>query len=85
MPYRIEFHPDAETQYQSWKTSDLRYAKKIDELLEDIVSNPFSGLGKPEQLKGGMGWSRRISKKDRLVYDVVEDLVIIYACCGHYK
>jgi len=71
--------------YEEFKQSNKSIANKIDELLEDIQHNPFSGLGKPKRLKGNKGWRRKITKKDRLVYDVVDDLIIIYACRNHYE
>ena len=43
------------------------------------------GIGHPEQLKGEeVLWSRRINEKDRLVYEVHEDEVVIRQCRGHY-
>jgi len=48
----------------------------------------ISGLGKPEPLKHNLNgmWSRRISKEDRLVYEVDEEnqLIIIHSLRGHY-
>ncbi|WP_323670358.1 Txe/YoeB family addiction module toxin [Psychroflexus montanilacus] len=45
-------------------------------------------MGKPEQLKHNLSgyWSRRINKKDRLIYQVVEDIVTVYiiSAIGHY-
>jgi len=43
---------------------------RINALLEDALRRPFTGLGKPEPLKGQLSgwWSRRISKEHRLVY-----------------
>ena len=46
--------------------------------------HPFTGEGKPEPLKGGM-WSRRINDKDRLVYDVTDESIVILQCKGHYE
>ena len=54
-------------------------------VLKDISAHPFSGIGKPEPLKGENGkWSRRINEKDRLVYSFEDDTVMIYQCRGHY-
>lgn len=60
------------------------------ELIEDIRRHPFSGLGKPEPLKGTLRgfWSRRLSKVDRIVYRVSgaePDAVLeIARLLGHY-
>ncbi len=55
-------------------------------LLKEIQRTPFDGVGKPEPLKNDKNglWSRRINEKDRLVYSVNDDSIIIYQCKGHY-
>lgn len=52
-----------------------------------IQRNPFVGEGKPEPLKdSNVGeWSRRINEKDRLVYMVKNESIIIIQCKGHYN
>jgi len=52
----------------------------------EIVRTPRAGTGKPERLKhlGGEVWSRRITEKDRLVYDIQHDMITIIACRFHY-
>ncbi|WP_316812872.1 Txe/YoeB family addiction module toxin [Pedobacter heparinus] len=60
--------------------------KKIETLLEEIKHSPFEGTGKPEALKhhlSGM-WSRRINKEHRIVYEVIDDVVLIHSVKGHY-
>lgn len=56
-------------------------------LIVDILKTPYSGLGKPEQLRYELTgfWSRRISGEHRLVYRVVEDEVQIISCRFHYQ
>lgn len=46
----------------------------------------FEGEGKPEPLTGTgeNDWSRRINQKDRLVYEVMEDRILVKQCKGHY-
>lgn len=55
-------------------------------MLRAIQREPFTGEGKPEPLKGEQGgkWSRRINEKDRLVYEVTEEGIVILQCKGHY-
>lgn len=43
-----------------------------------------NGEGKPERLKYGLGYSRRIDDTNRLVYDIEGNNIIIKACRGHY-
>jgi toxin YoeB len=46
---------------------------RIDRLLADIRRHSFTGIGKPEPLRGTLAawWSRRITGEHRLVYRVV--------------
>lgn len=60
---------------------------KIKKLIEDVLRHPFSGLGKPEPLKyefSGL-WSRRIDQKNRLIYSVRNNMVLLISCSGHYE
>jgi len=56
-------------------------------LLKDIRRSPYSGIGRPEELKYEMSglWSRKIDEKNRIVYKVEEDAVVIFRCRGHYN
>ena len=65
---------------------DKKFKKKLIELIKDIERHPFSGIGKPEPLKGNMSgwWSRHINDTDRLVYRVNEGDIEILECIGHY-
>lgn len=59
--------------YRWFRQSDPRGAQRIDRLLDDIKRRPFTGIGKPEPLRGILlgWWSRRITGEHRLVYRVV--------------
>lgn len=67
--------------------ADVRTRIKIKELIEDIILHPFEGIGKPEPLKYEFSgcWSRRIDKKNRLIYSINNDDLIILSCEGHYN
>ena len=71
----------------SWFYDDKRYLIRVKELLEDILENPFKGgKGKTEPLSGTDGKiSKRIVKKDRVIYKYTSDKIIIYQCRGHYE
>jgi len=62
--------------------------KKIETLITEIKEHPRTGTGKPEQLKHFTNdiWSRRIDAKHRLIYEVVDNELIIIAISayGHY-
>lgn len=63
------------------------YFTKLILLIEDIKQNPFKGLGKPESLKYEVPpcWSRRINKKDRLLYRICKRDIHIISILGHYN
>ena len=69
-----------------WQAEDKKILKKINALIKDIQSNPYSGIGKPEPLKYDLAglWSRRIDHEHRLVYQVNENELLIYSCRYHY-
>ena len=69
----IKFLPRAEEDLEYWKqTGNKRIMKRISALLADILEHPFTGIGKPEPLKGEQHglWSRRITDEHRLVYSI---------------
>lgn len=72
--------------YLYWQTEDRKTLRKINTLLKDIERNGNEGLGKPEPLTGDLSgsWSRRINQKDRLIYALEMDQIIIIACRYHY-
>ena len=63
-----------------------RLHKKIDALIDDILVQPYRGLGKPEPLKHTYAgwWSRRINNEHRLVYRIDGEQIIILQCRFHY-
>ena len=84
----IVFLPKAEEDMAYWiKTGDKAILKKIAQLVRAIVEDPYSGIGKPEALKGNLTgmWSRRIDGANRVVYSVNGNIIYILACRGHYK
>ena len=74
--------------YQYWINNDKKILKRINLILQDIKRNPndSNGLGKPERLKENYkGYlSRRITAEHRLVYTIIEDIIIIAQCRFHY-
>lgn len=73
--------------YVSFQSEDKKTLKKINALLKDIERNGVAqGTGKPEALKQDyQGWySRRIDEKNRLIYRVQDDTLLIAQCKSHY-
>ncbi len=80
---------EADRHLAFWQRSGNKdIQNKISALLKSIITTPYSGIGKPEALKHHLSgfWSRRISKEDRLVYEVdeINQLIIIHSLKGHY-
>ena len=84
---KITFAEAAWEEYLYWQSQDKKTLKKINSLLKSIQREPFSGEGKPEPLKNAPEgeWSRRINDKDRLVYKICNENIIITQCKGHYN
>ena len=66
---------------------DKKYLLKLAGLLDSMSKNPFKGIGKPEPLKHDYPscWSRRITRKDRIIYRVERKSIIIISILGHYN
>ncbi len=81
----VSFTEQAFSEYLEWQ-KDKATLKRINLLLKDIIRTPYDGLGKPEPLKFGESgsWSRRINEKDRLVYRIEHDRILVLQCRGHY-
>lgn len=84
----IGFSQKAWEDYLYWQKADKKILKRINTLIEDIKRNPSSsdGLGKPEKLKANLQgyFSRRITSEHRLIYTILDDLIIVAQCRYHY-
>lgn len=80
------WHDRAWDEYIEWQLKDKKTLKRINELIKDINRQPFTGIGKPEPLKGNKQgyWSRRIDEVNRIVYKVENDQLFIIQCGRHY-
>ena len=78
---RVMFSEKAWEEYLWWQTQDRKKLKRINALLQEIGrgEKPF---GKAESLAGSM--SVRIDEANRLVYRVMEGMVVVEQCKGHY-
>lgn len=85
----IIYSPKALQDLQFWKKSGNKVIqKKIQELIDAIEENAFTGIGKPEQLKHALSgkWSRRINQEHRIIYSVSEaNRIRILSLKGHYS
>ncbi len=82
----ICFRDRAWLDYLYWQQADRKVLKRINLLIQDIVREPFSGIGKPEPLKHDLTgfWSRRIDEEHRLVYTYIDGELVIVQCRYHY-
>ena len=88
--YRIEITEKANKDFQKHKKfGNKSILNKIDTIYTELKEHPFTGTGKPEPLKHDLKGlrSRRISQKDRLIYEVIEEVVTIYVLSAmvHYE
>ncbi|MER8092324.1 Txe/YoeB family addiction module toxin [Streptomyces goshikiensis] len=67
-------------------SSDRKTARRITRLIGEIQRDPFTGIGKPEPLKGELTgyWSRRIDDEHRLVYRADDKEVKVLKARYHY-
>ena len=83
---RLVFTPHGWEDYQHWVQTDRATLKRLNRLIDDSLSDPFTGIGKPEQLRHVLSgaWSRRISEEHRLVCLVDGDDLVILQARYHY-
>ena len=82
----LTFLPDGWEDYLYWQRQDKKTLKKINQIIKDITRDYYHGIGKPEPLTGNFSgwWSRRIDDKNRIVYKVEGNLLLIAECRNHY-
>ena len=80
------FHPEFRQDLRYWVEADRKTALRILELVEGVLRDPFTGIGKPEPLKHVLRgcWSRRITQEHRLVYRVGERRIDFLQARYHY-
>ena len=80
--FQTEFRDDL----RYWVETERRTALRIFTLIEAVMRDPFTGIGKPEPLKylGTGVWSRRITQEHRLVYVVSDERVDFLQARYHY-
>lgn len=70
------------------RTGDKAALRKLETLLDELREHPTTGTGRPKPLTGDKSglWSRRITQKHRLIYEILEQrvIVLIVAAYGHY-
>jgi len=80
------FHPEFVEDLRFWVEQDRKIALKAFDLIEAVLRDPFSGIGKPEPLKHLLAgaWSRRLAQEHRIVYLVSDSRVDFLQARYHY-
>ncbi|MBN9173086.1 MAG: Txe/YoeB family addiction module toxin [Microbacterium sp.] len=86
MSRRLAFDRHGWEDYVYWQTQDRKTLRRVNQLIADVLRDPFTGIGKPEALKHILAgaWSRRIDDANRLVYYVTDEHVVILQARDHY-
>jgi len=87
--YKIALSDRAKDHLSEWKKSGQLIAlKKIERIFNELSNTPYNGIGSPEPLKYNLTecWSRQIDKKNRIIYQVSDEVVTVFIISvkGHY-
>ncbi len=80
------FQPEFREDLSYWVETELKTALRALDLIEAVMRDPFTGIGKPEPLKylaTGV-WSRRLTQEHRIVYLVRDDRIDFLQASYHY-
>ena len=80
------FQPEFREDLEHWVRTDRATAIRVLQLIEAVMRDPHSGIGKPELMRhlGPNVWSRRITREHRLVYRNGNQRVDFLQCPYHY-
>ena len=80
------FQPEFREDLRHWVETDRKVALRAFDLIEAIMRDPFTGIGKPEPLKylSSGTWSRRLTQEHRIVYLVRDDRIDFLQARYHY-
>lgn len=80
------FEPEFREDLRYWVDTDRRIALRALDLVEAVLRDPFTGIGKPEPLRhfAAGAWSRRLTEEHRIVYLVLDDRIVFLQARYHY-
>lgn len=88
MARRIAFEIESWEEYLNLQATDKKLYQKLNNIIKERLrsDDPTQGIGQPEPLKHEYTgyYSRRLSKKDRVIYRVDDNYIYIIAIGGHY-
>ena len=86
--YTIIYSPKAKEDFLKLRRDEPAAFKKASKFIEELKVHPKTGTGHPEPLKGDRSgqWSRAITKKHRMIYEILENEVYVdvLSAYGHY-
>ncbi len=87
--YTVEISSMARKELQvHYRSGNKSVIRKIEQIFIELSNTPYEGIGNPEPLKYDLAgfWSRRINRKNRIVYRVFESKVVVFviSAIGHY-
>lgn len=80
------FHPEFREDLRYFVETDRKVAIRALRIVEDVIRDPFVGIGKPEALRhmAPGAWSRRLTREHRIVYLVSGDRIDFLQARYHY-
>lgn len=80
------FQPEFREDLRHWVETDRKVALRAFDLIDAIMRDPFTGIGKPEPLKylSSGTWSRRLTQEHRIVYLVRDYRIDFLQARYHY-
>jgi toxin YoeB len=84
--YSAVFQTEFIEDLRFWMETDRKLALRAFDLIEAILREPFTGIGKPEPLKymNPGAWSRRLTQEHRIVYLVRDGQIDFLQARYHY-
>ena len=85
-PREAVFQPEFIEDLRYWVQTDRKLALRAFDLIEAIMRDPFTGIGKPEALKylATGAWSRRLTSEHRILYLVRDERIDFLQARYHY-
>ncbi len=88
MRYHVVVKPKADKHIKALVKSEPAAYVKAMLLFQELAKHPRTGTGHPKPLSGDRAgqWSRHISHKHRLVYEIHDEIVtvLVISAYGHY-
>ncbi|MFO7808654.1 Txe/YoeB family addiction module toxin [Guyparkeria sp.] len=74
--------------YEAMRQKDRKLHEAARKIIRELIrsNDPTVGTGKPEPLRHNLCglWSRRLSRRDRVIYRFHDTSIYIFALGGHY-